>query len=412
MSDPDLIQFELEPDSLDKCDLCNSENIQETIEGYVCGDCGVVLEVQKLEYHRPYDSINLQHAVLGDTQMGSKRERMCSPNSVRLEKLNRLDSLQKNKDDIEKRAKKEINRILSNLKLPTTEQELIFKKFMAIRSKLGRGTKYRGVEKLVPIVIYLYCKLNSKSIDREELLKQSEGNLSKTEFGNFMLQLYRFLPEYTERNRKDYVLQRILEITEHFELGMPFFYQSKKILYRLWPSIKNTKDDVIAGLCTSISALCLKGVDLKVSSICERLGIRMSTIHRQVEKNIFDRLQVSGFTTLVRSSDLLRKIMSKMGLILAESLGAEGPDSDIVEIKLGQALDVFNAHNHFKYYFYVINDCYNNPMVIYLRVNPFKYVDPVLNIPPTSPLLEDPLFEVQFWKFTLPKGPPISVLPR
>ncbi len=32
------------------CDICSSENIQEPVEGYVCGDCGIVLEIQKFQY--------------------------------------------------------------------------------------------------------------------------------------------------------------------------------------------------------------------------------------------------------------------------------------------------------------------------------------------------------------------------
>lgn len=68
------------------CDLCHSENIFETIEGYVCGDCGVVLEMQKLEYHRPYNDDILHYAPLGQTQIGTTRERMCLHNSVQWEK--------------------------------------------------------------------------------------------------------------------------------------------------------------------------------------------------------------------------------------------------------------------------------------------------------------------------------------
>ena len=67
------------------CDNCSSDNIVETREGYSCRSCGIVLEVQKFEYNRPYKENLIQHAVLGITQIGSIRERLQDQNSVRLE---------------------------------------------------------------------------------------------------------------------------------------------------------------------------------------------------------------------------------------------------------------------------------------------------------------------------------------
>ena len=32
-----------------ECDICSSEDIVDTKEGYVCRNCGIVLEVQKLQ---------------------------------------------------------------------------------------------------------------------------------------------------------------------------------------------------------------------------------------------------------------------------------------------------------------------------------------------------------------------------
>ncbi len=69
------ISSDLVLDSDLSCDICSSENIKDTSEGYVCGDCGVVLEIQKLQYHHPYDDNIVQYAPLGKTQIGTIRER-------------------------------------------------------------------------------------------------------------------------------------------------------------------------------------------------------------------------------------------------------------------------------------------------------------------------------------------------
>jgi hypothetical protein len=263
----DSIEVNSAQNPLERCDVCSSCDIVETREGYTCRDCGIVLEVQKLEYHRPYDADIVQYAVLGKTQMGYKSERRATKNSVRLE----------------------IKSILTNLNFPLSDSVSILETFKKIRAQLGKGTKYRSTEMLVPCVIYFYYKHNNTPISEKELLEVSK--ISKKDFNEFKIPMAGLWPQYKERDRKEYIIQRILEITEHFDLGMPFYYQSYKILSRFYEKIKNTKDDVIVGLVTSITLLCSQSEGVSVSALCERLGIKMSTIHRQVERRIIERFR-------------------------------------------------------------------------------------------------------------------------
>ena len=347
------------------CDICNSVNIQETNEGYVCGDCGIVLEIQKLQYHRPYNDDILQYAILGTSQIGTKRERQASHNSIKLEHLNFLHSIKCNFKSIQEKDKIEIRRILNCLNLPRSCQKIVFKRVKDVWEQLRPGTKYRNIEKLVPIVLYYSLRLENISISRLKILEIT--NISKKEFNNFSLQVLEFIPEYQERNRQEYIVQKILEITESFGLGMSFFYQSKKILHKLWEQIKNTKDDVIAGLTTAISVLCsYKGV-VKVSSICKRFGIKMSTIQFQVKKRIFERLQVDGFTSLVRSSDLLKEVMRELGLLETKER-VKVTQNDIIQIILGNTNQVFNHYNGIDYYFFAMRDVQNNPILMMVKI--------------------------------------------
>ena len=107
-------------------------------------------------------------------------------------------------------------------------------------------------------------KLNCRGINEQELLEISD--ITKKEFNAFKLQLRTFLPEYQARNRKNYVLQKIFQVTEEFELGMEFYDTARGIMYRLWEIIKNTKDDVIAGVVCSIVALCEPNRELMVNT--------------------------------------------------------------------------------------------------------------------------------------------------
>ena len=372
------------------CDICTSNDIKETREGYVCGECGIVLEIQKLEYHRPYNADVLQYATLGTTQIGTKRERMKHSDSLRLEKLSRLHLIKENEEVVLEKAQIEISRIFNCLNLPSSKRKTVFEKFRKIREGLRPGTKYRSPDKLVPITIYFSLKLQNISINESELLEVSK--ISKKDFNAFKLQINNFIPQYADRNRKDYILQKILEISEHFEVGMPFFYHSKKILYKLWKEIYCTKDDVIAGLVASITALCFYKDKMSVNAICNKIGIKMSTIQSQVKKNIFNTFKITGFVSLVRSSEVLKETLIKMGVFNPEQeIIIDNEPTDIVEVKLGNGTKIFNSNDKLKYYFYILKDRNRLPLFISLKCHDSNGFDLVV-------------FEIL--KFFPSKGPP------
>ena len=387
------------------CDNCNSDNIVETREGYSCRACGMVLEVQKFEYNRPYKENRLQYAILGVTQIGSVRERLQYQNSVRLEKLNKLHSILNNKGAVFNKARIEISRIIDYLNLPESPKRAIFDKFKNFYAALKPGTKYRNPEKLVPLTIYFYLKFQNISIKETELLEISK--ISKKEFNAFKLQIQKFFPQYKTRDRKEYITQKILEITEHFQLGMDFFYQSKILMNKLWDGIKNTKDDVIAGLSCSITALCLYKEKIAVNAICKKLGIKMSTIQIQVKKVIFERFRVSGFVSLVKSSNLLKQIMNKLELIeIKEKFNIIEAPGDLIEIVLGNGIQISTNSNNLDFYFYVIRDDNNLPLIISLQL--FNYKEDNIKTSKISNLeLKRDSIDIELLRFYTGKGPPI-----
>ena len=333
------------------CDLCGSSDIIDEDQGYVCRDCGIVLTVQKLQYDRPYNNDVVQYSIqYGATQIGNVRERSMHPQSYQLRRMSKHNSRLSNKESAENRANKEISRIFDCLSLPRACEVRVRDKFSEIFPQLQSGSRFKNPERLAAIISYVVLKLENITIKRKDLIDISA--LSKEEFNNFILQMQQYIPEYTKRNRQDYVAQKLLEITEHFGLDMAFYFLSRKILSKLWENIKNTTDDVIAGLCTSITALCSYRGVISVSSICDLLNIRMSSVQFQVKKRIFERFRLPGFISLVRSSDLLKGFMEKVGILEGEQLEVEvvqeeisDSSENVVSIKLGVGQQIFNPHN-------------------------------------------------------------------
>lgn len=387
------------------CDICGSSNIIENPEGYVCRDCGIVLEIQKLKYDRPYNEDLIQYAKgAGRTQIGTSRERVASPYSAMYQRLNKYNSIVPVKETVINKAGVEISRIFSALSLEKYAdiQKMVLDKFKLIRSRIKKGSKYRNTNKLVSITTYFCLKLRNVSINPYELVGVS--GVTNKEFNDFILQVQRFLPEYGKRNRQEYILQRVLEVAEHFDLGMPFYYLSKKILYRLWDGIKNTSDNAVAGLISSISVLCSCRDRVSISAICKRIGVQMSTIQAQVKKKVFERFRVEGFISLIKSSNLLKKIVTKLGLLDCPAEEKEEVAEDgRVEIVFGDSVSIFNANDELDCYFFALRGPDRTAVVISVKPNddPLDY-----KLEKSYKMYSDPLIEFDLYRYNTVKDPP------
>lgn len=296
------------------CELCNTKSIKLLKEGYTCTNCGFVVESQHYEYYKPYNDEVLQNSVAYGTKMGTIKERTCTHNSTQLRRLSKLDAIRDNKKVIEDQANMEITRIFAALGMDDSTKHAVFTTFKKLRARLGKGTKYRAPDKLIPISIYYTLKMQGIIVDELKLLEVS--NISKKAFNHFKLSIHSFFPKYAARKREEFVLKKLMLITEEYDMGMPFFHQCKRTLYRLWDDINNTKEDVIAGVVAGITILCSYQDRLSVNAVCKLLNIQMSTIQAQVRRKVFgdveDKLSVRG---LVKLAPFLRKLMRRLGVL-------------------------------------------------------------------------------------------------
>ena len=375
------------------CDICSNSDVIETKEGYVCRSCGVVLEIQRLEHHKPYNEDSNQYAILGMTQIGSVRERFQHSNSVHLNNLNRLNSIKSNKEAVYNRARLEISRIFTSLNLPDSFKNDVFEKFKRVYSSLKPGTKYRSSDKLVPICIHYVLKSNNVWLKESDLLEVSRIN--KKEFNSFKLTMKRFMPKFEVVDKQESVLGIVYSIVETIKLGMPMFHKIKQIVLKGWNLFSNTKETVIAGVAISLGIFSSSSYDRKcisINSICKKLGIRPSTIQSQIENKLFKRFKIHGFTTLMKSRDIIRATIKKLGFI--DIL------DEIVEIKLGNAVQTINYSKGSKLKWYAIKDNTGLPILISLKIQNSHELQKF------EPNINKRFFELKITKFLTGKGPP------
>lgn len=178
---------------------------------------------------------------------------------------------------------------------------------------------------------------------------------------------------------------------ENFELGMPFFYRSKKILFSLWKIIQDTTDEILAGLITSISIICSNKEKIRPNHICKYLGINLSTLEYQVKEKIIKKYKISGFTSLIASSEIIKR------LIFRTILTDDSPK--IVEIHLGTAQKIFNKNDNIKYYLFALKTKVKYPIYISTRI----FVTHNSKKPQISKII---ILELELIRINSSKGPP------
>ncbi len=354
------------------CDSCHSNEIVETEQGYVCPHCGLVLKIPRMEYDKPYIQKRIQHEVsFGNTYIGHQKERIRDIHSTKLERLQKIQNIKSNGDYVNQSAKIEISRLLTGLSLSRSFKDPIFKMFKEIRKKLQKGTKYRNPEKLLPTLLYFHFKKEGIVINEPELLEISK--VEKKDYNYCKLKISRLIPEYYERNRKQFIMNKVLGLSEQYNLGMEFYYDAKRVLINLWEGIKCTTDNVIAGLISSVAVLCNYRNKITISSICSALNIQMSTIQSQVKRKLFERFNVPGFESLVKSADLVKTIVYKLGIFESiestKSEANEEKEQKDVSIVIEIDVDVkFEAALREKQFIFAIESANYNPICILMKI--------------------------------------------
>ncbi len=332
------------------CAECGSDNIIESENGcYVCTSCGLTVDgIQILRYDNPYSEIRLQNSVnitKRSTQLGTSAERRSYLESSKFNRMSKIQNISKEYNDfILQIAQRELSRILTILHLPESLKKgglIIINK---VWNKLEKGSKGRNPEKLTPVILFMLLKVKAININLVEFFDAIRCDIG--DFKDILMSASLHYSAYIRRDRKQLIKKKISEITEYFNLDKSFFNSANRILSKFYPLIKNTKDDVIVGV---VSALSIIGLDINtvsVSKLCEKIGIKMSTINYQVKYKIINKLNISGFKSLIRSSLLLKTCVLNIVLVKIELNGDENNNNDkaiVFNPRTGQSISITNV---------------------------------------------------------------------
>ncbi len=296
------------------CIECGSDSIFISSGYHTCKGCGFVLEDLVFEEQIFNSYSNNTRRYIINTTIGNHIERIRLQYSNRMNNMIKLDRRQTKNQDLIQIAKEEIIRLLINLGLPEKDRRIIFSYFKVFNTKIKKRKKFKNnPEKLVPCIIFVYYKYyKSRSISSTELINFSK--ITRKEF-RFFLTHYNHLWAENKMDKQSMVLKLILKVTEEYNLGMDFYYQSERILLGLWERIYDTTEQILAGFACSLTLLCVSGYKVKTSNICENLNISMSNISKKFKDRIVKKFKLENYKSLVKSAELIKRFLLGMDLI-------------------------------------------------------------------------------------------------
>ena len=277
-----------EVNAINVCYHCNSIDISEISYDYVCRNCGTVQGIIKFDSKTSADTIQFQNFAINTTTIGNERERYIARDSRKIRYLSKLNSFRSHKDEKKGEANILAKTILEKLGRSTKDAPIILRKYGDIRTYIRSKHKLGGFKILIPCIIYFYYREVNIVIDLDTLLEVSE--ISKKKLNEFRNWMELFWPAYKTRNRKKYVLTKIGGIIGYGKL----YKQSKNILDKFWKLIKDSKDEIMAGLVIGISITLSKRKNLTLSSICKSLNISQSSLQNSIQRKLFDRMGIEN----------------------------------------------------------------------------------------------------------------------
>ena len=214
---------------------------------------------------------------------------------------------------------------------------------------MKKGSNARAPDKLAPVVLYMLLKVKTILFELEDLLTNAKN---RNDFKEVLFDACLHYPAYIKRDRRLLIYKKIYGICEFFRFDKEFMKIAYKILVKFWPLIRNTKDDVVVGVVSALTVIAKNIDSVSISRICDKIGIRMSTINYQVKNHIFSKKKISGFRSLVNSSNLIKEVIEGVvfdtQIVLPEinqdlSVGKEIEESDASEIVI---IDLKNEKEH------------------------------------------------------------------
>lgn len=179
--------------------------------------------------------------------------------------------------------------------------------FDRIRDHIKSRSKYRALKNLGVVVLYIFLKTQGTLIPLPDLLNYYQLN-----YCDFVAGLNSVLSQYSgfrTRNKKEIIESYIRSILKSFQLKGKVVQNALLLLEYFYPSIQFAKEEVSAAVICTLTLIALDVKAITMSDVCEKAGVQQSNLGKYFSKSIVHQIGVKNYTTISKSSDLIRKTL-------------------------------------------------------------------------------------------------------
>jgi hypothetical protein len=179
--------------------------------------------------------------------------------------------------------------------------------FGELLNRVPRSKKIGRFDVLIPISIYIFLRMELAPLTPAQFA--NSNILSKAELAQCLKLILPYVPEYQTRNKRYLVRKLIRKVGRSFSFPDMFYYYTDKIMNHYWTDLSNTTDGACAATIFCLATIYVDDNPPSFNNICKTFGIEMSTVMYQIKKNVVERYDLKGYTTLRKSLPLVKKFL-------------------------------------------------------------------------------------------------------
>ena len=168
-------------------------------------------------------------------------------------------------------------------------------------------TKFSKLPLLAPIVVFAVFRSKGMTVSARDFCRASGISLGDFKKGLLIVNPVYF--EYAKRDCAESVSRLIAKMIAKFGLDSKFKDMVKKTFKRFFPSFRNTKDNIAAGMIITLSFVALDYELPTLSRIFEALGTDITRAHYNLRKKIFLPNELGDFKGFAKSKEQLKQFL-------------------------------------------------------------------------------------------------------
>ncbi len=200
--------------------------------------------------------------------------------------------------------------------------------YYGVRDLVNPNTHFTSLDRLGPSLLYIFLKTRGILLILPDLLRLY--NVKYYDFTTDLKKVIKIYPEFNARDKPSIVKKYIRTILKSFFVEERIVSHALTLFDHFYPIVQYTKEELVAAVICGLTAISFDLHDVSMRFICNRAGIRQSSLHKSITTKIFPYLGIPSTFKLKSSFELIKgKIRKKTSLA---EIDARTVEEEVVDL--------------------------------------------------------------------------------